>query len=73
MQNIRQNRFFAFGYDALVVPVAAGILYPVFCVLLSPMLAADATSLSPVSVIGDSLRLRRPEVLSASGRCPDGG
>jgi Cu+-exporting ATPase len=59
MRNIRQNLFFAFVYNALGVPVAAGVLYPVFGVLLSPMIAAAAMSLSSVSVIGNALRLRR--------------
>ncbi|MEO1169851.1 MAG: heavy metal translocating P-type ATPase [Pseudomonadota bacterium] len=58
MRNIRQNLFFAFIYNALGVPVAAGILYPVFGLLLSPMIAAAAMSLSSVSVIGNALRLR---------------
>ena len=56
--NIRQNLIFAFGYNALGVPVAAGLLYPVFGLLLSPMIAALAMSLSSVSVIGNALRLR---------------
>jgi Cu+-exporting ATPase len=59
MTNIRQNLFFAFVYNALGVPVAAGILYPLLGVLLSPMLAAAAMSLSSVSVIGNALRLRK--------------
>jgi len=59
MANIRQNLFFAFVYNALGVPVAAGVLYPVFGLLLSPMIAAAAMSLSSVSVIGNALRLRR--------------
>ncbi|ANK89070.1 MULTISPECIES: heavy metal translocating P-type ATPase [unclassified Rhizobium] len=58
MRNIRQNLGFAFGYNALGVPVAAGILYPVFGLLLSPMIAAAAMSLSSVSVISNALRLR---------------
>jgi len=58
MQNIRQNLFFAFIYNVLGVPIAAGILYPVFGILLSPMLAALAMSLSSVSVIVNALRLR---------------
>ncbi len=58
MRNIRQNLFFAFAYNASGVPVAAGILYPVFGLLLSPMIAAAAMSLSSVSVIGNALRLR---------------
>jgi Cu+-exporting ATPase len=62
MRNIRQNLFFAFVYNALGVPVAAGVLYPVTGLLLSPMLASAAMSLSSVSVIGNALRLRR-EVL----------
>ena len=59
MHNIRQNLFFAFVYNALGVPIAAGILYPALGLLLSPMIAAAAMSLSSVSVIGNSLRLRR--------------
>ncbi|MBY5554051.1 heavy metal translocating P-type ATPase (plasmid) [Rhizobium leguminosarum] len=58
MRNIRQNLGFAFGYNALGVPVAAGMLYPVFGLLLSPMIAAAAMSLSSVSVISNALRLR---------------
>jgi Cu+-exporting ATPase len=58
MANIRQNLVFAFGYNALGVPVAAGLLYPFFGVLLSPMIAAAAMSLSSVSVITNALRLR---------------
>lgn len=58
VRNIRQNLFFAFVYNAVGVPVAAGVLYPVFGVLLSPMLAAAAMSLSSVSVISNALRLR---------------
>jgi len=62
MANIRQNLFFAFVYNALGVPIAAGVLYPAFGLLLSPMLAAAAMSLSSVSVIGNALRLRRLEL-----------
>jgi Cu+-exporting ATPase len=58
MANIRQNLFFAFIYNALGVPVAAGVLYPAFGILLSPIIAAAAMSLSSVSVIGNALRLR---------------
>jgi Cu+-exporting ATPase len=58
MRNIRQNLFFAFVYNALGVPVAAGVLFPVLGLLLSPMIAAAAMSLSSVSVIGNALRLR---------------
>jgi Cu+-exporting ATPase len=59
MKNIKQNLFFAFVYNSLGVPVAAGLLYPFFGLLLSPMVAAAAMSLSSVSVIGNALRLRR--------------
>jgi len=62
MRNIRQNLFFAFVYNSLGVPVAAGVLYPFFGVLLSPMIAAAAMSFSSVSVIGNALRLRRAEL-----------
>jgi Cu+-exporting ATPase len=59
MRNIRQNLFFAFIYNAAGVPIAAGVLYPVFGILLSPIIAAAAMALSSVSVVGNSLRLRR--------------
>lgn len=59
MKNIRQNLIFAFGYNALGVPIAAGVLYPAFGLLLSPMFASLAMSLSSVSVVGNALRLRR--------------
>ena len=59
LANIRQNLALAFGYNVLAVPVAAGVLYPSFGLLLSPMLAAAAMSLSSVSVIMNALRLRR--------------
>jgi Cu+-exporting ATPase len=62
MRNIRQNLFFAFVYNGLGVPVAAGVLYPALGILLSPMIAAAAMSLSSVSVIGNSLRLRGLEI-----------
>ena len=58
MRNIRQNLFFAFIYNAVGVPIAAGVLYPAFGLLLSPIIAAAAMSLSSVSVIGNALRLR---------------
>jgi Cu+-exporting ATPase len=58
MRNIRQNLFFAFIYNAAGVPVAAGVLYPPFGILLSPVIAAAAMALSSVSVIGNALRLR---------------
>ncbi|PPR11068.1 MAG: Copper-transporting P-type ATPase [Alphaproteobacteria bacterium MarineAlpha11_Bin1] len=59
MRNIKQNLFFAYIYNGLGVPIAAGVLFPVFGILLSPMFAAAAMSLSSVSVIGNALRLRR--------------
>ena len=62
MRNIRQNLFFAFGYNALGIPIAAGLLYPFFGVLLSPMIAGVAMSFSSVSVITNALRLRRVKI-----------
>jgi Cu+-exporting ATPase len=62
MRNIRQNLFFAFVYNSVGVPVAAGVLYPVFGLLLSPMIAAAAMSFSSVSVITNALRLRRANI-----------
>jgi Cu+-exporting ATPase len=62
MRNIRQNLFFAFVYNALGVPVAAGVLYPVFGILLSPIIASAAMTFSSVSVIANALRLRRVEL-----------
>jgi len=62
MRNIRQNLFFAFVYNAVGVPVAAGILYPALGLLLNPMIAAAAMSLSSVSVIANALRLRRVQI-----------
>jgi len=59
MRNIRQNLFFAFVYNALGVPVAAGVLYPFLGLLLSPMIASTAMTFSSVSVIVNALRLRR--------------
>jgi Cu+-exporting ATPase len=59
MRNIRQNLFFAFCYNAAGVPIAAGVLYPIFGILLSPVIAAAAMALSSVSVVGNALRLRR--------------
>jgi len=59
MRNIRQNLFFAFIYNAVGVPIAAGVLYPAFGILLSPMIAAAAMSFSSVSVITNALRLNR--------------
>jgi Cu+-exporting ATPase len=62
VRNIRQNLAFAFGYNMLGVPIAAGVLYPAFGILLSPMIAAAAMSLSSVSVIANALRLRRVKI-----------
>ena len=62
MRNIRQNLFFAFGYNALGIPIAAGLLYPFFGWLLSPIIAGAAMSLSSVSVIGNALRLRKAKL-----------
>jgi Cu+-exporting ATPase len=62
MRNIKQNLFFAFGYNAMGVPIAAGILYPFFGILLSPIIAAAAMSFSSVSVVGNALRLRKAKL-----------
>jgi Cu+-exporting ATPase len=62
LRNIKQNLFFAFVYNALGVPIAAGVLYPFFGILLSPMIAAAAMSMSSVSVVGNALRLRKAEL-----------
>jgi P-type Cu+ transporter len=62
MRNIRQNLFFAFIYNSLGVPIAAGVLYPFFGLLFSPILAAAAMSFSSVSVITNSLRLRKTQL-----------
>ena len=59
MRNIRQNLTFAFGYNALGIPVAAGVLYPAFGLLLSPVFAGAAMALSSVSVVTNALRLNR--------------
>ena len=59
MRNIRQNLFFAFVYNVLGVPIAAGVLYPFFGLLLSPMIASAAMTFSSVTVIANALRLRR--------------
>jgi P-type Cu+ transporter len=72
IRNIKQNLFFAFAYNTAGVPIAAGLLYPVFHVLLSPMLAAAAMSLSSVSVITNSLRLRPPSRRSSEDRSRQG-
>jgi Cu+-exporting ATPase len=62
MSNIRQNLFFAFIYNTAGIPLAAGVLYPFFGLLLSPIVAAAAMALSSVSVIANALRLRRVEL-----------
>jgi len=62
MKNIRQNLFFAFLYNAGGVPIAAGVLYPLFGILLSPIVGAAAMALSSVSVIGNALRLRLTKI-----------
>ena len=62
MSNIRQNLFFAFIYNAAGVPIAAGVLYPIFGLLLSPIVAAAAMALSSVSVVGNALRLRKVQL-----------
>jgi Cu+-exporting ATPase len=62
MSNIRQNLFFAFIYNTAGIPLAAGVLYPFFGLLLSPIVAAAAMALSSVSVIANALRLRRVEM-----------
>jgi Cu+-exporting ATPase len=62
MRNIRQNLFFAFLYNAIGIPIAAGVLYPVFGIVLSPMIAAAAMTFSSVSVISNALRLRNAEL-----------
>jgi cation transport ATPase len=70
LRNIRQNLFWAFAYNASLVPVAAGVLYPATGTLLSPMLAALAMALSSLCVVGNALRLRRfspPALTSSSG------
>ena len=62
MRNIRQNLLLSFVYNVAGIPLAAGVLYPCFCVLLSPVVAAAAMALSSVSVIGNALRLRKANV-----------
>jgi Cu+-exporting ATPase len=62
LRNIRQNLFWAFAYNTLGVPVAAGVLYPAFGLSLSPMIASAAMSLSSVSVIANALRLRHADI-----------
>jgi len=62
MRNVKQNLFFAFVYNALGVPIAAGVLYPVFGLLLSPIFAGAAMAMSSVSVVFNALRLRRAKI-----------
>ena len=62
MRNIRQNLFFAFAYNTIGIPIAAGLLYPFFGLLLSPMIASAAMTFSSVSVIANALRLRKLEL-----------
>jgi Cu+-exporting ATPase len=62
MRNVRQNLFFAFVYNAAGVPIGAGVLYPLFGLFLSPIVAAAAMALSSVSVVGNALRLRRVQL-----------
>ena len=68
LKNIRQNLFFAFIYNGLGVPVAAGVLFPIFGIMLSPMIAAGAMSLSSVSVIGNALRLGTLDIKGSDTR-----
>lgn len=74
MRNIRQNLFFAFGYNVAGIPIAAGVLYPVIGLLLNPMIAAAAMALSSLSVVGNANRLRRfrPAALSVETVPPRG-
>ncbi|MBW6511962.1 MAG: haloacid dehalogenase, partial [Desulfuromonadaceae bacterium] len=62
MRNIRQNLFFAFIYNGVGIPIAAGVLYPFFGILLSPMIAGAAMAFSSVSVISNALRLRKIDI-----------
>jgi Cu+-exporting ATPase len=73
MRNIKENLFFAFIYNAVGVPVAAGVLYPFFGLLLSPMIAAAAMSVSSVSVVCNALRLRHAAGLASNRRPPSSG
>jgi len=62
MRNVKQNLFFAFLYNALGVPIAAGVLYPLFGLLLSPIFSGAAMAMSSVSVVSNALRLRRTKI-----------
>jgi Cu+-exporting ATPase len=73
MRNIRQNLFFAFVYNAIGVPVAAGLFYPLLGILLSPVVAALAMSLSSVSVVTNALRLRRLHLEQPAAQFAPGG
>jgi Cu+-exporting ATPase len=66
MRNIRQNLFWAFAYNVVLIPVAAGVLYPLFGMLLSPVLAGAAMALSSVTVVSNALRLRRFRPMSVA-------
>ena len=72
MRNIRQNLVFAFGYNTIGIPIAAGALYPAFGLLLSPMIAAAAMALSSLSVVGNANRLRRFRTPPLGGTQPAG-
>ena len=73
MRNIRQNLIWAFGYNAALIPVAAGVLYPAFGLLLSPVFAAGAMALSSVSVLTNALRLRKLKPLMTERKLPATG
>ena len=72
MRNIRQNLFWAFAYNTALIPVAAGVLYPAFGILLSPILAAGAMAMSSVFVLGNALRLRRFQPAGVGGQAGAG-
>ncbi len=70
MRNIRQNLLFAFLYNALGIPIAAGVLYPVFGILLSPIIASAAMAMSSVSVVGNALRLKQVKLQTSPTKPP---